>query len=78
MTFSFICALIDQGPLLAQRHALQSSAQALQERNEELWKSQARLSAIIDSSLDAIVCVDAQHQIIVFNPAAADSVQVFG
>jgi two-component system cell cycle sensor histidine kinase/response regulator CckA len=68
---SFICALIDQGPLLAQRHALQSSAQALQERNEELWKSQARLSAIIDSSLDAIVCVDAQHQITVFNPAAA-------
>jgi two-component system cell cycle sensor histidine kinase/response regulator CckA len=55
--FSFICALIDQGPLLAQRRALQSSAQALQERNEELWKSQARLSAIIDSSLDAIVCV---------------------
>jgi two-component system cell cycle sensor histidine kinase/response regulator CckA len=68
---SFICAVIDQGPLLAQRQALQTSAQALQERNEELWKSQARLSAIIDSSLDAILCVDAQHRITVFNPAAA-------
>ncbi len=68
---SFICAVIDQGPLLTQRQALQTSALALHERNEELWKSQARLSAIIDSSLDAILCVDAQHLITVFNPAAA-------
>ncbi len=68
---SFICAIIDQGPLLAQRQALQSSAQALRERNEELFQSKNRLGAIIDASLDAIICVDAQHRVIVFNPTAA-------
>jgi PAS domain S-box-containing protein len=68
---SFICAIIDQGPLLTQRQALQSSTQALQERNEALYQSQTRLSAIIDSSLDVIICVNAQRQITVFNPAAA-------
>jgi len=68
---SFICAVIDQGPLLAQRQALQDSAQTLQERNEALKKSQARLSAIIDSSLDVIIGVDAQQHVTVFNPAAA-------
>jgi PAS domain S-box-containing protein len=60
----FICAFIDQGPLLAER-------QALQHRNEELNQSQNRLAAIINSALDAIICVDAQHLISVFNPAAA-------
>ncbi len=68
---SFICAFIDQGPLLKQRQALQASAQTLQERNEALYQSQTRLSAIIDSSLDVIICVDAQWHITVFNPAAA-------
>ncbi len=67
----FICAVIDQGPLLAQRQALQISSQALQERNEQLLQSQTRLAAIIDSSLDAIVCVDQNHRVIVFNPTAA-------
>jgi PAS domain S-box-containing protein len=67
----FICAVIDQGPLLAQRQALQLSSQALQERNEQLLQSQTRLAAIIDSSLDAIVCADQNHRIIVFNPTAA-------
>ncbi len=70
-SLSFICAIIDQGPLLAQRQALQTSAQALQDRNEALYKSQTRLSAIIDSSLDVIICIDAQQHITVFNPAAA-------
>jgi two-component system cell cycle sensor histidine kinase/response regulator CckA len=68
---SFICAIIDQGPLLKQRHALQASAKTLQERNEALYQSQTRLSAIIDSSLDVIICVDALRHITVFNPAAA-------
>lgn len=68
---NFICAVIDQSPLLAQRQALQASAQALQERNDELVHSKARLSAIIDSSLDAIICVDQHQRIIVFNPTAA-------
>ncbi len=67
----FICAIIDQGPLLAQRQALQESAAALQRRNEELYLSENRLAAVINSSLDAIICVDAQHRITVFNPAAA-------
>jgi len=67
----FICAVIDQGPLLAQRHALELSTQALQEGNEQLLQSQTRLAAIINSSLDAILCVDKNHQIIVFNPSAA-------
>ena len=67
----FICAVIDQGPLLAQRHALQVSAGELQQRNEQLLQSQTRLAAIINSSLDAIVCVDKDHRVSVFNPTAA-------
>jgi two-component system, cell cycle sensor histidine kinase and response regulator CckA len=74
----FVCAIIDQGPLLTERRALnerrralQESAAALQQRNEELRLSQNRLAAIINSSLDAIVCVDNSQRISVFNPAAA-------
>ena len=67
----FICAIIDQGPLLSQRRALQSSAQELQERNEELQLSKNRLAAIINSSLDAIIGVDKDHRITIFNPTAA-------
>jgi PAS domain S-box-containing protein len=74
----FICAVIDQGPLLTERRALQErrralqeSALALQQRNEELRLSENRLAAVINSSLDAIICVDAQQRITVFNPAAA-------
>jgi len=66
----FICAIIDQGPLLAQRHALQDSATRLQQRNEDLLLSETRMAAIINSSLDAIVCVDDKQRITVFNPAA--------
>ncbi|MBP9059466.1 MAG: response regulator [Rhodoferax sp.] len=71
----FICALIDQGPLLAQRHALQISAAELQERNEELQLSKDRLASIINSSLDAIICVDQDHRITIFNPTAAELFQ---
>ena len=67
----FICAFIDQEPLLAERQALRLSASALQQRNEELHVSENRLAAIINSSLDAIICVDAGQTISVFNPAAA-------
>ena len=67
----FICAIIDQGPLLAERRALQESAAALRRRNEELHLSENRLAAIINSSLDAIICVDASGSITIFNPAAA-------
>ena len=67
----FVCAVIDQGPLLAERHALQESAEALRQRNEALRLSENRMAAIINSSLDAIVCVDADQRIVVFNPAAA-------
>ena len=74
----FICAVIDQGPLLQERRALQErrralqeSALALQQRNEELRLSENRLAAIINSSLDAILCVDNEQHITVFNPAAA-------
>ena len=67
----FICAIIDQGPLLAERRALQESAAALRRRNEEMHLSENRLAAIINSSLDAIICVDASRNITVFNPAAA-------
>lgn len=79
----FICAIIDQGPLLAERRALQASAVALQERNKELQLSQDRLAAIINSSLDAIICVDQDHRITIFNPSAATlfqcpSVQALG
>ncbi|WP_371736893.1 ATP-binding protein [Rhodoferax sp. U11-2br] len=67
----FICAIIDQGPLLTQRSALQASAATLQQRNTELLQSKTHLAAIINSSLDAIICVDRNQRIIVFNPTAA-------
>jgi PAS domain S-box-containing protein len=67
----FICAIIDQGPLLTERRALQASARALQERNEELQLSKNRLASIINSSLDAIICIDQDHRITIFNPTAA-------
>ena len=60
----FLCAVIDQGPLLAER-------QALQQRNQQLHASEKRLEAIINSALDAIVCVDQDQRITVFNPTAA-------
>jgi len=66
----FICAIIDQGPLLTQRQALQESAAILRQRNEDLLQSENRMAAVINSSLDAILCVDLQHCITVFNPAA--------
>jgi two-component system cell cycle sensor histidine kinase/response regulator CckA len=66
----FICAVIDQGPLLAQRQALQQSASVLRQRNEDLLVSENRMAAIINSSLDAILCIDDQQCITVFNPAA--------
>lgn len=60
----FLCAVIDQGPLLAER-------QALQQRNEQLHASEKRMEAIINSALDAILCVDQHQRITVFNPTAA-------
>lgn len=66
----FICAIIDQGPLLAQRHALEESAVVLRQRNEDLLLSETRMAAIINSSLDAILCIDEHQRITVFNPAA--------
>ena len=66
----FICAVIDQGPLLAQRLALQQSAAVLVQSNADLLISETRMTAIINSSLDAILCVDESHCISVFNPAA--------
>jgi two-component system cell cycle sensor histidine kinase/response regulator CckA len=68
----FICAVIDQGPLLAQRQALQESAVVLRQRNEDLLLSENRMAAIINSSLDAILCIDENRCITVFNPAATD------
>ena len=66
----FICAIIDQGPLLAERQALQESAAVLRQRNEDLLLSENRMAAIINSSLDAILCIDEKQCITVFNPAA--------
>jgi two-component system cell cycle sensor histidine kinase/response regulator CckA len=67
----YICAVVDQGPLLAERRALQHSATALRQRNEQLRSSESRLEAIINSALDAIICVDKDQRITVFNPTAA-------
>jgi len=67
----FLCAVIDQGPLLAERQALQQSAVTLQQRNEQIRASEKRLEAIINSALDAILCVDQHQRITVFNPTAA-------
>ncbi|SDN99674.1 PAS domain S-box-containing protein [Rhodoferax sp. OV413] len=67
----YICAVVDQGPLLAERRALQLSAAALRQRNEQLRSSESRLEAIINSALDAIICIDKDQRITVFNPTAA-------
>ena len=60
----FMCAVVDQGPLLTERHQLQ-------ERNDQLHASERRLESVINSSLDAIICVDHNQCITVFNPTAA-------
>ncbi len=70
-TTQFLCAVIDQGPLLAERQALQKSATELQQRNAQLHASERRLEAVINSALDAIICVDQHQRITVFNPTAA-------
>ncbi|SFD64438.1 PAS domain S-box-containing protein [Paracidovorax konjaci] len=67
----FLCAVVDQGPLVAERLALQQSAEALQQRNAQLYDSERRLEAVINSALDAIICVDQHQRITVFNPTAA-------
>ena len=68
----FICAIIDQGPLLTEQLALRESAAALRDRNEELQLSKNRLAAIINASLDAIICVDRDQRITIFNPTAEE------
>lgn len=60
----FMCAIVDQGPLLAERAALQ-------ERNAQLLASEKRLEAVINASMDAIISVDKDLRITVFNPTAA-------
>jgi two-component system cell cycle sensor histidine kinase/response regulator CckA len=60
----YLCAVIDQGPLIAER-------QTLQQRHEQLHSSERRLEAVINSALDAIICVDQKQRITVFNPTAA-------
>ncbi|WP_311221025.1 MULTISPECIES: ATP-binding protein [unclassified Acidovorax] len=67
----FLCAVIDQGPLLAERRALQDSAATLKDRNAQILASERRLEAVINSALDAIICVDQNHRITVFNPTAS-------
>ncbi len=69
--FQYLCAVVDQGPLLAERRALQQSGWALQQRNEQIYASEKRLEAIINSALDAIICLDSNQHITVFNPTAA-------
>jgi PAS domain S-box-containing protein len=49
---------------------LQESAAVLLQRNEDLLLSETRMAAIINSSLDAILCLDENQRIVVFNPAA--------
>ena len=60
----YLCAVVNQGPLLAER-------QALQERNQQLYASERRLESVINSALDAIICLDSRQRITVFNPTAA-------
>ena len=45
--------------------------QALQERNQQLYASERRLESVINSALDAIICLDSRQRITVFNPTAA-------
>ena len=63
-SWQYLCAVVNQGPLLAER-------KTLQERNQQLHTSERRLESVINSSLDAIICVDQRQRITVFNPTAA-------
>ena len=63
-SMQYLCAVVNQGPLLAER-------QALQERNQQLYASERRLESVINSALDAIICLDSRQRITVFNPTAA-------
>ena len=63
-TLQYLCAVVNQGPLLTER-------QALQERNQQLYASERRLESVINSALDAIICLDSRQRITVFNPTAA-------
>ena len=63
-TAQFMCAIIDQEPLLAERRTLQ-------QRNAQLLASEKRLEAVINASMDAIISVDKAMRITVFNPTAA-------
>ncbi|MBS7351375.1 MAG: response regulator [Comamonas sp.] len=60
----FMCAIVDQGPLLAERRTLQ-------ERNHQLRTSQRRLEGVINASMDAIISADQHLRITVCNPSAA-------
>jgi two-component system cell cycle sensor histidine kinase/response regulator CckA len=59
------------GPAAGRAPRAAASAQALQQRNEQLHASEKRLEAVINSALDAIICVDQHQRITVFNPTAA-------
>jgi PAS domain S-box-containing protein len=62
------------GILAVARLVSRSEAEAVRMR-DALDASQARLAAIVDSAMDAIVTVDEDHRIVLFNRAAE---QVFG
>jgi PAS domain S-box-containing protein len=49
---------------------IEEQTEALRQRAQELEESRARLSAVVESAMDAIISVDAEQRITVFNQAA--------
>src|SRR3954470_14116986 len=68
--FVGICLCVFNDVLHRTRKQLKLRSAEAERQRKAAQRSQERLSRIIDSAMDAIICVDAQRGIVVFNRAA--------